>query len=238
MSGPSHPWFQIASTFSTLQRLCKKARKAEVRASKALRQKARKETDAEPGLLQPPAPGPEGADLVELRARLRASLTRLKTKLSETLSEHELYYALFPLVVYADELAQSATRGRAGAFRPLQRELYELDNGGERFYSSIDTLLKREETSPLLFEVFYLCLNDGFRGQYANAPEKINEYKELLARRIPVKPTSERDVDPGPLASVELVAFPVKYYVAAAVAVLALFLLLHFLSTFETLPAI
>jgi type VI secretion system protein ImpK len=235
MSGPQRPWFHIASALSEIQRLCRKARREETRARKALASKARKKADAESDL-PPPEPEVKGADIVALRAKLRACLNRLRTRLSEALTEHEVYHALFPLVVYADELAQSVTRGKASAFRPLQRELYEIDNGGERFYSLIDTLLDRAETSPLIFEVFYLCLSDGFRGQYANVPEKIDEYKARLARRIPVKFSPAHDEDQGPVAPVDLVKFPTWYYVAAAAAVLAVFALLYVLSLFEDLP--
>lgn len=237
MSGSPRHWFHVASALAEIQRLCKRARKEEVRARKARKRKERKAGGEEAGLPAPPETGEAGADLVALRAKLRASLTRLKGKLADTLPEHEVYHALFPLVVYADELAQSATQERVGLFRPLQREFYEVDNGGERFYSIADTLLRREDTSPLVFEVFYLCLSAGFRGQYASAPDKLEEYKARLAARIPTPKPPQEEGGPRALAAVELVAFPTWYYVAAAAAVLAVFAALHLATLFEALPA-
>ncbi|XXF80703.1 DotU family type IV/VI secretion system protein [Myxococcaceae bacterium GXIMD 01537] len=233
MSDSRRLWFPIASTFSDIQRLCQEARAAELRAQEA--KKAQEEASATPGLPASTQAPPEGADIVALRAELRSRLVRLKARLAETLTEREVYYALFPLVIYTDELAQSATSGRAGAWPPLQRELYEIDNGGELFYSSIDILLKREETSPLIFEVFHLCLNDGFLGQYPNSPEKIAEYMARLAAKIPVTKPGSRD-DTAQAPPVELVAFPKWYYVIAAAVVLGVFALLHLLSAVESLP--
>lgn len=233
MSGSRRLWFEIANVFSDIQRLCQEAKAAELLAQE--KKKSLQEAASQPGLPAPQEEHPVGVDIVALRAELRSRLVKLKTKLAETLTEREVYYALFPLVVYSDELAQSATHGRAGAWPALQHELYEIDNGGELFYSSIDILLKREETSPLIFEVFYLCLSDGFLGQYVNAPEKIGDYKARLAARIPVASPTEKSEGKGQERPVELLEFPKWYYLAAAAAVLGVFAVLHFLSSFESL---
>jgi hypothetical protein len=263
MSGSRNLWFLIAGVFSDIQRLCQEARALELRAQEA--EKARREASTMHGLPAAEKGEPAGAYVVALREEIRSRLMRLKAQLAETLTEREAYYALFPLVVYSDELAQSATQGRVAAWPPLQREfvysdelaqfatgenmgtwpplqqeLYEIDNGGERFYAIIDTLLKREETSPLIFEVFLLCLNDGFQGQYLNARDKIDEYKARLngklTARMPAVRLGERDGTQGPEHPVELVAFPYWYYAAAAAVVVGLFALLHFVSSFESLP--
>jgi type VI protein secretion system component VasF len=223
----------MASVFSDIHRLCQEATAVELLAQE--KEKDRRGAALQPGLPAPQEERPVGVDIVALRAELRSRLVKLKTKLAETLTEREVYYALFPLVVYSDELARSATIGRAGAWPALQRELYEVDNGGELFYSSIDVLLKREETSPLIFEVFFLCLSSGFLGQYATSPEKISDYKALLAARIPGPAPMERSDSKGQELPIELVAFPKWYYAAAAAAVIGVFALLCFLSSFEAL---
>jgi len=234
MNGNRRSWSHIADVCSDIQRLCQQARAAELRAQEERQARVTQAvTNLPPYAVAPSA----GADIVGLRAELRSRLVKLKSKLSETLTEREVYYALFPLVVYADELAQSATHGRSATWPPLQRELYELDNGGEAFYSSIDILLNREETSPLIFEVFYLCLSAGFLGQYANTPEKIEAYKARLAARIPVTLPRERDDSHASPPSVEWVRFPAWYYILAVVAIVGMFAALHLLSYFEVLAA-
>jgi type IV/VI secretion system ImpK/VasF family protein len=229
MSGNRRPWTHIAEVCGDIQRLCQEAQAVELRAQEARQARASPPMPGAPPVAAAPV---TGADIVGLRAELRSRLVKLKAKLSESLTEREVYYALFPLVVYADELAQSATRGRSAAWPPLQRELYELENGGEAFYSSADLLLSREETSPLVFEVFYLCLSAGFLGQYANAPEKIEAYKARLAARIPVTHPRERN-DHAVQPSVELVRFPTWYYVVAVAVVVGMFAALHLVSYFE-----
>lgn len=243
----ARPWVLVAQALSEIQTLCREAHAAELRAAERARHRPSLADDD--SMMPTPFGGADepseatviddtGANIVALRADLRTRLVDLKTRLSESRTEQEVYYALFPLVVFADELAQAATAGRAGAWPPLQTELYDIYNGGERFFTTIETLLKREETSPLVFEVFYLCLSAGFLGQFQNNPGKIEEYKARLAFRIPVEtpsPESERaepDVEP-----VKLVDFPAWYYAAAAALVAGSFGLMHALARVHALPS-
>jgi type VI protein secretion system component VasF len=228
------PWILIVSAFSKLQELCQQAGAQEKRVREA--EQARLEALKTPGLSLPRAPGNEGADLVALRAGLRSCLLSLKTDLSRSsLTETDGFHALFPLTLYADELARSATQGRVDAWPPLQRELLDCDDGGVRFYKHLDVLLSRRETPPLIFQVFALCFGGGFVGQYRNNPGKLEEYQRRLKDCIPVLPPSEWSVHRGQNPAVELVAFPARYYVFAVVAVLGVFALLHMVSMIEAL---
>jgi type VI protein secretion system component VasF len=256
MSNTGRQWFAIASVFSEIKALCQAARQAEELA--AQQEKAAAEA-AKAGAGAPGAraeKAPSRVDVIGLRKKLRTRLDELKTELAKTLTEREVYYVLFPLVVYTDEQLQGITRGRAIALPPLRRELsdeptpfasseresgwrslqselYEVEDGGEAFYTWIDHLLKREETSPLIFEVFYLCLSDGFVGRYKGFPEKIDEYKKQLMGRIPPVSRLEERADKGQEEAVELVEFPKWYYVIAAASVVGMFAVLHLLSAFE-----
>lgn len=173
---------------------------------------------------------PEGADFVEIRARLRKRLTWLKSKLTEVLPDHEVYYVLFPLVVYCDELVNAVARGQISRWEPLQSELYEIDNGGELFYSILEDRLRQAETHPIVFEVFYFCLNDGFVGMYQGNPKKLDEYKARLKERIVRKPVAPPDIDVRERGQVELVDFPWRYYAMAAFAIVAGYLLLSLMA--------
>ena len=240
-------WFHIETAFAELLDLCVEARAAELAArqvreeSKLVKSFARggvrANDDGEETLAVVDAryaraaemakdlafreAHPDGADLVELRARLRKRLTWLKSKFSEVLADHEVYYALFPIVVYCDELVNAVTHGAISRWEPLQSELYEVDNGGEVFYSILEDRLRQEETPPIVFEVFYFCLKDGFLGMYQSDLKKIDEYKSRLVDRARLKPT----VDPAnePLrkepGAVFLVDFPWRYYAVAAIGV-------------------
>lgn len=248
-------WFDIETTFTELEDLCVEARAAELvvqrradekRLFQTMRMPARgaeleSETvklEVSERLARPEALAkdlafaeahPNGADLVELRSRLRKRLTWLKARLSEVLSEHEVYYTLFPIVVYADEMINGVTRGASGRWEPLQSELYDIDNGGEVFYTILEDRLRQEETHPLVFEVFYYCLSDGFCGAYASDSRKIDEYKARLKERIRTKPI---DADAGAkkeVGPVELVRFPWRYHAIAAGTVVGVYVLFSWL---------
>jgi type VI protein secretion system component VasF len=247
-------WFHVERVFSQIEGLCIEARAADL---------LHRRREAEPDWLRvslPPPPAPQedeakerfqGAlelladksfrethtappDLVVLRSEIRKRLVWLKARLAEVLTEREVYYCLFPLVVYTDELVFSVAESNAVAYEPLQSELYEIDNGGELFYTLIEDLLRKDETLPIIFEIFYFCLNDGFLGLYESDKHKREEYKNRLSFRIPVqKPAHLLDKPLGGERSVRLVPFPTWYYVGAAAAVVVGFVLLSLLGHLE-----
>jgi len=126
-------------------------------------------------------------DLVEVRAKLRSKLDILKAQLAENLTEREVFLVLFPLVVLFDELVQNrfVAGGGGGSWPALQSELFKIDDGGEVFYNTLDDLLRKPDTLPFVYEVFYLCLSLGFRGRYSDNLTKINEYKHKIETKIP-----------------------------------------------------
>jgi len=166
-----------------------------------------------------PAFDPTG-DLVEARATVRAKLDILKASLSAQLTDRETYLVLFPIVVFCDEMVQNrylATKGMA--WPPLQKELFAIDDGGELFYETLDDLLRKPETLPFVYEVYYFCLGYGFGGKYADNLAKINQYRSKLGEKIPL-PAVERAAEKG--GAPDLVGpprFPYWYYAAALVAV-------------------
>lgn len=157
---------------------------------------------------------PAGADLVMLRSHMRRRLNELRATLAEVLTENEVYYVLFPIVVYADELVATATRGAVQRWEPMQGEFYEIDNGGELFYEVCSERLKQDETHPLVFEAFYFCLMDGFTGMYPAGSKKIEDTKAQLRERIPLANIRFPDVS-REMRRAELVPFPLRYYAAA-----------------------
>jgi type IV/VI secretion system ImpK/VasF family protein len=129
----------------------------------------------------------ETDDLFEVRAKLRSQLDVVKAALAVHLTEREAFLVLFPLVVFFDELVQNrfVSGGGGGTWPLLQTELFQVDNGGEAFYDTLDDLLRKPDTLPFVYEIFYLCLSNGFRGRYADNQAKVTEYKQKLADKIP-----------------------------------------------------
>jgi type IV/VI secretion system ImpK/VasF family protein len=244
-------WSNIVATFEAIDRILTEALAAEVGAKGAQTEERAKSTFADGRRFlggdaddEPPAEQqryrravelakdlafrethPNGADLVKMRDAMRKLLDRLRKELSRTLTEHAVYSVLVPIVIYVDELARVITRGSAQSWEPLQSETFNIDNGGELFFWAIDERLRQQETHPLVFEVFYFCLNDGFVGMYQGDPLKIEEYKDKLRKRIPTRPTggAARKDRIAP----KIVTFPWQYYAAAVGLTLAIYLVLR-----------
>lgn len=240
-------WSNIVATFAAIDRVCTEALAAELGAHRGQAEERIKSSFAEGRSFlggEPQAEPPveqqrysravelakdlafreehaHGADLVKMRDEMRKLLDALRKELSRTLTEHAVYSVLVPIVIYSDELARLVTRGAVQAWEPLQGETFNIENGGELFYWAIDERLRQQETHPLVFEVFYFCLNDGFVGMHQGDPRKIEEYKDKLRKRIPAKPTggAPRKDRVAP----RIVKFPWHYYAAAAALTLVVY---------------
>ena len=126
--------------------------------------------------------------LLELRRELRTLLIQLKKVLSANMIERDVYFVLFPIVVYLDEMVQLKffnVKERSWAL--LQQEFFEVENGGVLFYDTLENVLKNEATASIVYEVFTLCLNDGFQGLYSDNPNKIDAYLNMLRNKVTVK---------------------------------------------------
>lgn len=245
-------WFDIQRSLAELQRVCVEARAVHllnqrrelegkgleevlVRVSVHPEQAVDPRFDCAQALSQSAAfvakhPAGSEIDIVAVRAQLRKQLLWLKARLAEDLTEREVYHCLFPIVIYTDELVNVATEGASTRWEPLQGELYDVDNGGEKFFETIDTLLHKDDTHSLIFEIYFFCLHDGFVGQFYGQPGKIHEYCRRIAERIPVERPGAAELSDGAAAAVTLVPFPWRVYVWTAITVLALGLGLQFIA--------
>ncbi len=122
-----------------------------------------------------------------LREELLGKLSQLKTGLRGQLSEKEVGMVLLPLVIHIDELVMRwLSHEEQTQWVLLQRELFDLQNGGEVFYEFITERLNMPDTPALLFDVLYFCLSDGFSGKFDDEPERIEPYKRMLLEKIPL----------------------------------------------------
>jgi len=156
-------------------------------------------------------------DLVAVRAKIRSRLDQLKAALAESLTEREGYLVLFAVVVSLDEVVNNRlAQGQGAAWPSLQKELFRIDDGGSVFYDTIDDLYRKPDTLPFIYETFYYCLSEGFRGKYAENLTKVNEYKHKLEEKIPVpKIEKVEDVNAAP-DLIRIDEIPFSYYAAAA----------------------
>lgn len=120
-------------------------------------------------------------EVVGARSEIRTQLDFLRVKLAETLAERDCYLVLFPIVAYFDEHVQTRYLDENQlSWPPLQKELFQIDDAGELFYETVDDLLRKPQTIPFIYEVYYFCLNQGFQGKYVDNPVKISEYMKKL----------------------------------------------------------
>ena len=153
-------------------------------------------------------------EMVHVRAEIRAELDVFRAALAEHLSERDCYLVVFPIVAHFDELVQTRYLDPEQTNWPsLQLELFQINDAGEVFYDTLDDLLLKPQTLPLIFEVFYLCLSDGFVGRQAGNPARIAEYMERLRTRIPVKDAKSIPIESVETVFIEDPGSPVWYYV-------------------------
>lgn len=124
-------------------------------------------------------------DLVDVRAKLRVRLEQLRALLAGRHSERDAYFVLFPLVAHYDELVKTLVLDLHHLqWPPIQQELYQVADAGDLFYETLDSVLGKPDTLPLVYEMYYFCLEDGFRGRYGANPDKLDEYRHKLREQI------------------------------------------------------
>ena len=167
-------------------------------------------------------------DLLHARSELRKGLGEVRARLADRLNERDTYLVLFAVTAHFDELVQTRfLKGDNLTWPTLQKELFQLDDAGEIFYDTLDDILLKPQTLPFVLEVYYLCLNDGFKGRYERRPEKIREYMQQLRQRIPFempKPMPQEAQEP---VIIEKKRSPAVYYITAGVILVAFYWLLR-----------
>ncbi len=158
----------------------------------------------------------DNTDFVNARKEIRKQFEDLRIKLLEYLSEQESYQVLFPLVVHFDEIVRARFLKEKQLRWPLlQKEFYDIDNGGELFYDNLNSILRKPQTSEFIFEVNYFCLKNGFQGKYVDDPVKIKEYLKKLEKKISVHDVDSIILFPEDTGEIKYFMSPVWYYGSA-----------------------
>lgn len=124
------------------------------------------------------------------RANIRGLLKKAAQEAAERgYSGEDARVATFAVVALLDETVLSLKNPVFNDWQraPLAVELYGMGVAGEIFFSSLDRLLARKESTTLadLLEVYYLCLLLGFGGRYGRGGSAdLRDYTNRVAERI------------------------------------------------------
>jgi type VI secretion system protein ImpK len=171
-----------------------------------------------------------GSDTMEnLHGQLRHTLARATQKLGQSMDNGDIKQIVFILAIALDEKVQRRLAPEEAPRWPLlQRALFDVHDGGDLFYDLIDDRLTRSDTLPLIFEVCFFCLSDGFVGRHSRNKPMIEEYKRKLAARIS-RPDGGNETVTRTTAYMPQLAsnrLPLKYYLYSAGALVLVPLLL------------
>jgi type VI secretion system protein ImpK len=171
-----------------------------------------------------------GSDTMEnLHGQLRHTLARATQKLGQAMDNGDIKQIVFILAIALDEKVQRRLAPEEAPRWPLlQRALFDVHDGGDLFYDLIDDRLTRSDTLPLIFEVCFFCLSDGFVGRHSRNKPMIEEYKRKLAARIS-RPDGGNETITRTTAYMPQLAgnrLPLKYYLYSAGALVLVPLLL------------
>jgi len=196
-------WESIQSAFEIMEKLC-----GQVEAAGHDSEESSAETRA---VDNSPA-------LVNVRKNIRTHLDFLRSQLLEELHERDSYFVLFPIVALFDELVQVQFLDvNQAAWPPLQKELFQVDDAGDMFYETLDEILSKPQTLPIVYEVYYFCLNYGFKGRYNDNELKINEYMKKLKTKIAATaPDDLAAAEPEKPGRFKQIGSKTWYYLAAA----------------------
>ena len=100
-------------------------------------------------------------------------------------------------------------------------------------YETLDDILRKPQTLPLIYEVFYFCLNHGFRGKYIDNQVKINEYLKKLREKIPIHKQENIQAAPEETGQIKFVGSKIWYYALVIIILGASYFLLQ--SALETI---
>lgn len=187
-----------------------------------------------------PRPG-QPAGYTRKRLAVREALeARLDPALTEALGLWQKHLAVTAIVAHIDERERVALGPLAVAWRLplLQTELFEIDDGGDRFFAQLEELLPRADVHALIFEIHLYCLRAGFVGRYRDRRHDLERLEARLIARVRADQPRRASaaplaLPPGPRQRVGFVGFPLRYYLGAIAAAVALFVGLRLTSRRE-----
>jgi len=200
----------------------------------------REASEAEPAGLVGAPPAPPAAYMRVRRALRDAIEARLDPELVEAIGLWQKHLAVIAVAAFADERERVALGPLAEAWRLplLQTELVEIDDGGDRFFTQLEELLRRADVHALIFEIHLYCLRAGFVGRFRDRRHDLERLQARVAQRVlggqGRRPHAPPAPPPVPASRrVGFMGFPLRYYLGALAAVVALFVGLRLTSKGE-----
>ncbi len=196
--------------------------------------------EAEPGGADSGPPAPPAAYTRKRRALREALEARVDPELVEALGLWQKHLAMTAITAFADERERVALGPLADTWRlPLmQTELVEIDDGGDRFFAQLEELLRRADVHALIFEIHLYCLRAGFVGRFRERRHDLERLQQRVAQRVlggqGRRPHAPPPPPPAPVSRrVGFLGFPLRYYLSALGAAIALFVGLRIASSRE-----
>lgn len=209
-------WASIYSVFETIEKLCKQLES---------------EPDSSTTSLEEGSVEEKRDEVVKVRTDIRTQLDFLRAQLSEEFTERDSYFVLFPIVALFDELVQTRFLDvNQTSWPPLQKELFQIDDAGEVFYETLEEILQKPQTLPFTYEVYYFCLNHGFKGRYNNNPLKISEYLKKLREKITSNVPENIQTDMEETSRFKYIGSRIWYYLAACGIIIGFYFFFYGLS--------
>lgn len=181
------------------------------------------------------------SDYAARRGELEKPIRALESCLLQAFGSEAGYAerALCALLIHYDERELSwVDRDNTGLPMPLFQSHYcNVYDGGERFYVYLEDALRASRTPPLLLQLFLFCLLGGFCGRYisvddAERREKVRELRKRVGVLVN-SPGNVQVISPPVLPSIPTVPFPMRYYLAAVLAVLGLWFGFRWVASYQ-----
>ncbi|WP_340680797.1 DotU family type IV/VI secretion system protein [Paraglaciecola sp.] len=148
--------------------------------------------------------------LTDLHAELVNNLQTLLDNITPLQTDEQHTYVLNALSFYCDEmvltqyitqiqiaqetldhLSRTTAQQKLTALWPkLQVIFCQCQDGGERFFANLDTLLAHPDTYRFALEIHYFCLKQGFAGRFVQQHELLEDYQAQCFKAL--SPFTER----------------------------------------------
>ena len=129
-------------------------------------------------------------NIIMVQTDMMRLIRNFQQKLATQMTKDKAQHVVLPVTLAFDEwLLKHYFQKRLIVWPLLQTQLFQVNNGGQLFYTTLEQHLKQAEAQDVLqqnflFEIYYFFLKEGFGGMYANAPKERVAYLQQLETRL------------------------------------------------------
>lgn len=118
--------------------------------------------------------------IIELRSTIRTHIDNISELIEAEFSTKTMRLCVFALIVLIDEKLTPFYLDNKIKWVPLQKEIFNTQNGGVEFYVYLDEILVNTFYPKIIYEIYYYVLKYGYRGKFIN--ETIDKVTDYLAK--------------------------------------------------------